>query len=332
MEHLQSKEILVSGLKPSGDIHIGNYVGAITQWVELQHKHPSYVFIADLHAITEPQKPKELTRQIIETAASYLALGVHPEKSTFFVQSHVPEHTQLMWILSTIAAMGDLERMVVYKEKVQEGKEALAGLFTYPILMAADILLYKASHVPVGEDQRQHVELARELARRFNARFGEIFPLPDPLFPSVGARIMSLQDPKKKMSKSHGPQTYVGLFDEPDIIRKKIKSAVTDSGKDIIFDEKKKPALANLMSLYHLFSGLTYKEIEQEFAGKGYGIFKEALGELLVSNLSPMQERRKEILEDKDTLLRILENGRDKAREAASRTLTEVYARVGLVD
>ena len=330
MKESPHKETLVSGLKPSGEIHIGNYLGAIKQWVELQDTHPSYFFVADVNAITEPQKPKDLRNQIIEAAATYLALGIDPKKSVFFIQSHVPKHAELMWILNTIASMGDLERMVVYKEKVAEGKEALAGLFSYPILMAADILLYKASWVPVGEDQRQHVELTRELARRFNSRFGEVFPLPKPLFPKVGARVMSLQDPSKKMSKSHGTTTYIGLFDAPDVIRKKIKSAVTDSGSQIVYDPERKPAVANLLSLYHLFSGLTFKEIEKEFAGKGYGDFKLALADLLVANLSPIQEQRKEILEDQGHLISILKDGAERANAVAAKTLDEVYTKVGL--
>ncbi|OGZ45209.1 MAG: tryptophan--tRNA ligase [Candidatus Ryanbacteria bacterium RIFCSPHIGHO2_02_FULL_48_12] len=330
MEQHVSKQIMVSGLKPSGEIHLGNYLGAVKQWVELQDMHPSYFFVADLHAITEPQKPKDLHAQIIETAATYLALGIDPKKSVFFIQSHVPQHTELMWILNTITSMGDLERMVVYKEKISEGKEALAGLFAYPVLMAADIILYKAAHVPVGEDQRQHVELTRELARRFNTRFGNVFPLPKPLLPKVGARIMSLQDPSKKMSKSHGAATYIGLFDAPDVIRKKIKSAVTDSGSEIIYSPEKKPAVANLMTLYHLYSGLTFSEIEKEFAGKGYGDFKVALAELLISNLSPIQDERAAILADKNRLLTVLRDGGERASATAAKTLDEVYAKVGL--
>lgn len=327
-----NKKVILSGLKPSGEIHIGNYLGAIQQWVDLQGKYPSYFFIADLHAITEPQQPKDLRRQILETAAAYLALGVDHKKTVFFVQSHVPEHTQLMWILNTITSMGDLERMVAYKEKVAEGKETLAGLFTYPVLMAADILLYKPTHVPVGGDQRQHVELTRELARRFNTRFGDVFPLPKEFLDENGTRkrIMSLQDPAKKMSKSHGTQTYIGVFDPPEVIRKKIKSAVTDSGTEVIYQLEKSPAISNLISIYQFFSQKAFGQIEYEFVNKGYGEFKTALADLLVEKLAPIQDKHRELLKNRDQLLTILKDGAERARAVASKTLAEVYEKVGL--
>ena len=320
----------MSGVKPSGELHIGNYLGAVKQWVDLQSRYSSYIFIADLHAITEPQKPENLSSQTLELAADYIALGIDPEKSVFFVQSQVAEHTQLMWILNTITAMGDLERMIEYKEKISEGKEALAGLFTYPILIASDILLYKPTVVPVGEDQRQHVELTRELARRFNKRFGEVFPLPKELVLKEGGRIMSLQEPSKKMSKSHGKLSYIAISDSGDQIRKKIKSAVTDSGSEIVFDKEKKPALANLLTIYHRFSDLDIDTIEKEFANTSYKDFKEALAEVVVEKLKPVQEKRSELLENKQKLIDILGEGSAKAREKASATLKEVYEKVGL--
>lgn len=324
------KKILLSGAKPSGELHIGNYLGAIKQWVALQDTHETYVPIVDLHALTEPQDPTKLRTQILETAADYIALGLKQEKAAIFLQSAVPEHTQLMWILGTITSMGDLERMVVYKEKIEEGKQALAGLFTYPVLMAADILLYKPSVVPVGEDQRQHVELTRTIARKFNRRFGQTFQLPKELHPEAGKKILSLQDPTKKMSKSHSVMSYIAIADAPDKIRQKIKIAVTDSGSAIKFDPITKPAVSNLIVIYHLFSGTAIKEIEEQFENSGYKKFKEALAELVVEKLKPVQEKRHELLENKDMLTAILNDGATRAHTKASETLKEVYEKVGL--
>ena len=327
----QKKPILLSGAKPSGELHIGNYIGAIKQWIALQTTHETYVPIVDLHALTEPQDPKKLREQILTTAADYVALGLDPQKAAIFLQSAVPEHTQLMWILNTITSMGDLERMIVYKEKIAEGKQALAGLFTYPVLMAADILLYKPSVVPVGEDQRQHVELTRTIARKFNKRFGQTFPIPKELHPEAGKKILSLQDPTKKMSKSHSALSYIAIGDSPEKIRQKIKSAVTDSGNAIKYDPITKPAISNLMTIYAAFSGKEFKEIEKEFANVSYKDFKETLAELVVEKLKPVQEKRKELLENKEQLLGILEEGAAKARAKASETLKEVYEKVGLI-
>ncbi|TSC78652.1 MAG: tryptophanyl-tRNA synthetase [Parcubacteria group bacterium Gr01-1014_29] len=324
------KKVLLSGAKPSGELHIGNYLGAIKQWVALQDTHETYVPIVDLHALTEPQDPEKLREQIMTTAADYIALGLDPTKVTIFLQSAVPEHTQLMWILNTITSMGDLERMVVYKEKLAEGKQALAGLFTYPVLMAADILLYKPTVVPVGEDQRQHLELARELARKFNKRFGQTFPTPKAFHAETGKKILSLQDPKKKMSKSHGGMSYIAIADAPDKIRQKIKIAVTDSGSAIKFDPITKPAVSNLIVIYHLFSGTAIKDIEEKFKNSGYKKFKEVLAELVVAKLKPVQEKRHELLENKYALVAILNDGAEKARQKASETLKEVYEKVGL--
>lgn len=321
----------MSGAKPSGELHIGNYLGAIKQWVNLQDTHETYVPIVDLHALTEPQEPEKLREQILTAAADYLALGLNPEKAAVFLQSALPEHTQLMWILNTLTSMGDLERMVVYKEKIAEGKQALAGLFTYPVLMAADILLYKPSVVPVGEDQRQHVELTRTIARKFNKRFGQTFPIPKELHPEAGKKILSLQDPTKKMSKSHGTMSYIAVADSSEKIRQKIKSAVTDSGSAIKYDPITKPAVSNLITIYSAFSGKELKEIEKEFASLSYKDFKEALSEIVVEKLQPVQEKRKELLEDKQRLVNILEEGAQKARKRASETLKEVYEKIGLI-
>ena len=330
MEKNKIKPILLSGAKPSGETHIGNYTGAIKQWTQLQDTHETYVPIVDLHALTEPQDPKKLREQIFTTAADYVALGLDPTKAAIFLQSAVSEHTQLMWILNTLTSMGDLERMVVYKEKIAEGKQALAGLFTYPVLMAADILLYKPHVVPVGEDQRQHVELTRTIARKFNKRFGQTFPIPKELHPEAGKKILSLQDPTKKMSKSHGALSYIAIGDSPEKIRQKIKSAVTDSGSAIKYDYITKPAISNLMTIYSAFSGKEFKEIEKEFEHTSYKDFKEALAELVVEKLKPVQEKRKELLENKEKLISVLEEGAAKARMKASETLKEVYGKVGL--
>lgn len=324
------KKVLLSGAKPSGELHIGNYLGAIKQWIQLQDTHETYVPIVDLHALTEPQDPAKLREQIITTAADYVALGLDPAKAIMFLQSAVPEHTQLMWILNTITSVGDLERMVVYKEKLAEGKQALAGLFTYPVLMAADILLYKPTVVPVGEDQRQHVELTRTIARKFNKRFGQTFPMPKELHPEAGKKILSLQDPTKKMSKSHGVMSYIAIADAPEKIRQKIKTAVTDSGSAIKYDPITKPAISNLITIYSTFSGKDFHNIEKEFANKGYKEFKEALAELVIEKLRPVQEKRKELLESKSKLIGILEEGAVRANTRASETLKEVFEKVGL--
>lgn len=332
MEHEthNKKNVLLSGAKPSGELHIGNYIGAIKQWVALQETHETYVPIVDLHALTEPQDPARLREQTLSAAADYVALGINPESSAIFLQSAVSEHTQLMWILSTISAMGELERMVVYKEKLEEGKPANAGLFTYPILMAADILLYKPNIVPVGEDQRQHLEFTRTLARKFNKRFGQTFPLPKEYKLDAGKKILSLQDPTKKMSKSHGAMSYIAIADAPEKIRQKIKTAVTDSGSAIKYDPVTKPAISNLMTIYAAFSGKEFRAIEKEFTNTSYKDFKEAIAELVVRVLKPVQEKRKELLENKSKLITILEEGALRASIRASETLKEVYEKVGL--
>ncbi len=324
------KPVLLSGAKPSGELHIGNYIGAIRQWISLQDSHETYVPIVDLHALTEPQDPAHLRAHSREAAADYIALGLDPSKAAIFLQSAVPAHTQLMWILATLSAMGELERMVVYKEKLEEGKPANAGLFSYPILMAADILLYKPAIVPVGEDQRQHVEFTRTLARKFNKRFGQTFPIPKELKLDIGKKILSLQDPTKKMSKSHGGMSYIAIADPPEKIRQKIAAAVTDSGNAIIYDPVTKPAISNLLAIYHAFSGKELGVLEQNFEKLNYKQFKEALVELLIEKLQPVQEKRKELLENSRLLPKILEEGAEKANKKASETLQEVHEKIGL--
>jgi tryptophanyl-tRNA synthetase len=309
---------------------LGNYFGAINQLVELQKKNECFLFVADLHALTVPQKPNDLRKQILDSVANYLALGINPKKCLLFIQSQIPAHAELAWILDTLTPLGELERMTQFKEKVEKQKSNInAGLFTYPILMAADILLYQSDVVPVGEDQVQHLELARTIARKFNSRFGKTFKEPKSQLPKSGARIMALTDPKQKMSKSLGLESYIGLFDKPGDIERKIKHAVTDSGREIKYDEKNKPAISNLLSIYSLVSGKTVKALEKEFKGKGYAEFKKSFAREINKFLEPFRGKRKKI-NDKE-VLKILENGRKKAAAIAETTLKEVKEKVGLL-
>jgi tryptophanyl-tRNA synthetase len=324
---------LVSGIRPSGELTIANYLGALKQWLELQNQYESYFFIADLHALTTPYEPKQFSKTILETLSLYLALGLDPKRSVVFLQSHIPEHTELAWLFSTFTPVGELERMTQYKDKVREGAPAMAGLLSYPVLMAADILLYKANVVPVGEDQIQHIELTREIAKRFNKRFGQIFPLPRPILPPEGAaRIRSLQNPEKKMSKSDAdPNGAIMLLDTPEEIRRKIKIAVTDSGKEIIYDPKKKPAISNLLVIAAGFSGKSIAELEKEFKGRGYAEFKTYLSDILISKLKPIQEKFSKLLKNPDELKRILDDGKKRSRVIAASTLLEVKQKMGLL-
>ncbi|HCI05524.1 MAG: Tryptophan-tRNA ligase [Parcubacteria group bacterium GW2011_GWC1_45_9] len=323
---------IVSGIRPSGQLTIANYLGAIKQFIELQEKHEGYFFIADLHAITTPYEPKELKNAVLSAFALYLALGLDSEKSTIFLQSQLPEHSELAWILETIAPLGELERMTQYKEKKQEGSPANAGLFLYPVLMAADILLYKPQAVPVGEDQIQHVEMTRSLAEKFNSKFGNVFPLPEPLvLGKNSARIKSLQNPDKKMSKSdEDPDGAILLLDSPQEIKRKIKKAVTDSGKEIVFDLKKKPAVANLLTIFSGYSGKEIKQLEKEFSGKTYAEFKNSLAELLTEKLKPIKTEFERLMKDESFLIRLLTQGSAKAQKVASKTLEEVKEKTGL--
>ncbi len=329
-EHMQ--DLVFSGVQPTSGLHIGNYIGALKQWIELQHRYPCLFCIVDLHAITVPQEPAELRKNILEAAATYLAIGVNPERSTIYVQSEVPEHTELSWILSTIAKIGQMERMTQYKDKSQKyGDKVGLGLFSYPVLMAADILLYDTTVVPVGDDQMQHIELARDLADRFNHHFGPTFTLPEIYVQKHGARIMSLQDASKKMSKSDVSElSKITLTDNADTIRKKIMKAVTDTEPGVTFDIEKKPAVANLVTIYHQLSGKTLEEIETEFAGKGYGDFKKALAELVVSEIEPISKKIHSYLQDPAELTRVLNTGRNRAHEIASQKMKLVRDRVGL--
>ena len=324
------KKRIFSGAQPTGNLHIGNYLGALKNWVALQDEYESFFCIVNLHAVTLPQNPETLKQKTLDLARIYLASGINPDQSTVFIQSDVSEHAELAWILSTIARMGELERMTQFKDKGKGNAErAGVGLFTYPVLMASDILLYQTNLVPVGQDQKQHLELTRDLAERFNRDFGETFVVPEPFIPPVGANILSLQDPTKKMSKSdENANGAIFLLDDADTILKKFKKAVTDSGTEITFDETR-PAIKNLLTIYQLMTGKTAEECEANFIGKGYGHFKTETSEAVIEFLKPFQQRVKDY-SDED-LKNILKTGAGKARKIARETLTDVYAKMGIV-
>jgi len=323
---------VLSGIQPTGSIHIGNYLGAIKQWIELQKKNDCVFLIVDLHSLTIPYNPKEFQKNILEAAIAYLAAGVNPEKSIFFVQSQVKEHAELCWFLNTVTPIGDLQRMTQYKDKSKRFKDNInAGLLDYPVLQAADILLYKTEIVPVGKDQVQHIELARTIARKFNQKFGKTFVEPKTMLSKEGAKILSLNNPKKKMSKSSGPQSYVSLFDEPDAIKKKIMSAVTDTGKTIKYSPKAKPGISNLLTIYSLFSEKGIKQLEKEFKGKGYAHLKKSLAELLITELEPFRKKKKELLSREVYVRAILSQGAKRARLIAENTVKETKKKMGLI-
>lgn len=320
-----------SGIQPTSDLHIGNYSGAIKQWVDLQNKADCIFCVVDWHAITVPYEPKTFQRKIKEVAAVYLAAGINPEKSIIFVQSQVKEHAELAWLLNTITPLGDLTRMTQFKEKgAKNAKNICAGLLNYPVLMAADILLYKTDVVPVGEDQKQHVELTREIAKRFNARFGDVFKIPEVSLSKIGARVMSLTEPLKKMSKSDKPESRIGLFDTPEQIKKKVASSTTDSGKEIKYNLNEKPGISNLLTIYSLFSEKPIKEIEKEFQHKGYQEFKASLGELLIEKLAPFRNKKSEFGNNPTAIDKILASGASKAEKIAKETMKKVRQAMGL--
>jgi tryptophanyl-tRNA synthetase len=326
------KSLCFSGIQPSNVLHIGNYIGALKQWVEMQHRFPCYFCIVDLHAITAQQDPKDLRENVLNAAATYLAVGIDPKRSHMFIQSEVQEHTELSWILSTITKITELERMTQFKDKSKKrGENVGAGLLTYPALMAADILLYDTTVVPVGEDQMQHLEITRTIARRFNQLFGETFAIPQALVQQTGARIMALDDPSVKMSKSaSSPMNFIALSDDDDTIRKKIMRAVTDSGKNITYDPEKKPAVANLLTIYHHMTGMTMKDLEKEFAGKGYGDLKKGLAEAVIAHIGPLRDKIISYRKDPAELMCVLDKGRDAAKEIAVAKMKVVRERVGL--
>jgi tryptophanyl-tRNA synthetase len=325
------KKRVFSGIQPTGNIHIGNYLGAIKYWVAMQEKYDNVFCIVDLHAITVPQEPEDLNAKIREVTGLLLAAGIDHERSIVFVQSHISAHSELAWILNCFIPMGWMQRMTQFKEKSQKQKEQVSvGLFDYPALMAADILLYRTDVVPVGEDQKQHVELARDTAQRFNSIYGETFTLPEPLIPDVGARIMGLDDPTRKMSKSEDtPGHAINLLDPPDAIRSKIMRATTDSLREIRFDESR-PGINNLLTIYQTFTGQKKQEIEARFEGKGYGDFKKSLAEVVIEGLRPLQERYRELTAEPGHIDSILREGAAKSRPLAEKTLAEVKKRVGL--
>ncbi|WP_025688415.1 tryptophan--tRNA ligase [Paenibacillus zanthoxyli] len=322
---------VLSGIQPSGSLTLGNYIGAMKNFVKLQEEYECYFMVVDLHAVTVPQEPASLREQSEAVAALFIAAGIDPARSNVYLQSHVPQHAELCWLMTTLTSMGELERMTQFKDK-SSGKDTVgAGLFVYPALMAADILVYNADLVPVGEDQKQHLELTRDLAGRFNHRYGEFFTIPEPYIPKVGARIMSLDDGTKKMSKSNpNAGSYIALLDPPDVIRKKISRATTDSGREVVYDPANKPEISNLMSIYAECSGLSLAEITGRYEGQMYGGFKKDLAEVVVAALEPLQERYHEI-RSSGAITDILASGAERARAVASVTLQGVKDRMGFL-
>ncbi|MCQ1950967.1 MULTISPECIES: tryptophan--tRNA ligase [Arthrobacter] len=334
-ESSSSRRRILSGMQPSADsLHLGNYLGALVNWVRLQDEYDAYFFIPDLHAITVPQDPEDLRKRTRVTAAQYIAGGVDVDKATLFVQSQVPEHAQLAWVLNCLTGFGEASRMTQFKDKQQRfgSDSASVGLFTYPILQVADILLYQPHGVPVGEDQRQHVELSRDLAKRFNTRFGDTFVVPEVFIQKEAAKIYDLQNPSAKMSKSAAsPAGLINLLDEDKVIAKRIKSAVTDDGSEIRFDRDAKPGISNLLSIYSLISGRSVETLEKEYEGKMYGHLKVDLAEVVTEHIRPIRERALHLLDDPAELDRLLAVGAAKARESASVTLADVYNKVGFL-
>ncbi|WP_138734833.1 tryptophan--tRNA ligase [Modestobacter excelsi] len=334
MEGVPAPRVL-SGIQPTADsFHLGNLLGALKQWVALQDDHDAFYCVVDLHAITlEQPDPAVLRRRTLVSAAQLLALGVDPARSALFVQSHVPEHTQLSWVLQCLTGFGEAGRMTQFKDKsTREGTSATSvGLFTYPVLQAADILLYQAQRVPVGEDQRQHLELTRDLATRFNSRYGDTFVRPEAYIPPGAAKVLDLQSPDKKMSKSLPPAGCINLLDDPRVTAKKIRSAVTDTGREVVADPVEKPGVTNLLTIHAALSGQTVPQLEAHFAGRGYGDLKKELAEVVTDALAPVQARTAELMADTAELERVLAAGAARAREVAATTLAAVYDRVGFL-
>ena len=327
-----NKKTILSGIQPSGNLCIGNYLGALKQWKQMQNDYESIFLIVDLHSITTNQIPSDLRNRCLSFAAQYIACGIDPEKSNIIIQSHVPQHTELMWVLSCLTYQGELSRMTQYKSKSKNLKNINAGLFTYPILMAADILLYQADLVPVGSDQKQHLELSRDIALRFNNKYSETFKIPESFIPETGSRIMSLQSPDDKMSKSDDNlNNIIALLDEPNIIKKKINRAVTDSGSEIVFDNKNKAGLSNLINIYKSLSNESISDIEKKYQGKMYSDFKQDLSNLIIETLKPIKLEYDKLIKDKDYLLTILKNGSEFGYKKSQKTLSKVYRKVGFI-
>jgi len=323
---------ILSGIQPTGQLHIGNYLGATRNWTELQLNHDCFFMIADLHALTASQDPKEFAGTTLAKFVELLAVGLNPEKCVIFVQSQIKEHTELAWILSTLTPLGELERMTQFKDKAKKYDTNInAGLLTYPTLMAADILVYKAQGVPVGKDQTQHLELTRTLAKKFNSLYGKVFPEPETLLVKEGAKIMSLLDPQKKMSKSDTPESSIGIFEEAQSIQKKIQKAVTDAGKEIKYDPVKKPGISNLLTIYSLFSDESLSQAEKRFKGKEYSVFKKALADLLVKKLTPLRKKKEDLNSRELYVKEILHHGEERAQSIAKATMEEVRDKVGLL-
>jgi len=323
---------IFSGIRSSGDKTLGNYSGGFRQYVSTQEQGDAFFCVVDLHSITTPFEPEVLHESTLSVGAWLFATGLDPERSTVFVQSHVKAHAEAAWLLSSVASFGELRRMTQFKEKAEEQEFVSAGLLNYPVLMAGDILLYQADVVPIGDDQRQHLELSRNIAERFNGRFGETFKVPEGVFPDEGARIKNLQEPERLMSTTRGaPQGVVRMIDEPDVVRKKFKTAVTDSGTDVRHDPEEKAGVSNLIEIMAVATGTSIDEIESQFDGQGYGQFKEAVAEAVVELLVPIQERYQELRADEDELRRLLSVGAEKARQASAPTLEAMYERMGFV-
>jgi tryptophanyl-tRNA synthetase len=330
-----SKKRVLSGIQPTHDsFHLGNYLGAIKQWAQLQEENDAFYCVVDLHALTVETDPKLLQKRTLLSAAQLIAIGLDPNKCTLFIQSHVPAHNQLAWVLECMTGFGEAGRMTQFKDKSQKGgaDRTNVGLFTYPILQAADILLYQADLVPVGEDQRQHIELTRDLGQRFNNRYSEVFNIPQAQIIKALAKINDLQDPNSKMSKSAASMSgVIELLDSSDVILKKFKSSVTDAGKEVKYDEKSKPGISNLLTIHSAFSGKSITEVENEFSDKGYGDFKTAVADVVNSELAPIREKTATLMQDPAELMRILKIGGEKANQVASETLKKVYGAIGLV-
>ncbi len=328
----QSKPVLLSGIQPSGHLTIGHYAGAIANWVKMQQEHECLFMLADLHTLTVRQNPQQLRERCYDVLALYIANGIDPEKNTLFIQSHVPAHTQLAWILNCFIHVGELNRMTQFKDKSkQHAANINAGLFNYPVLMAADILLYGTKQVPVGEDQKQHLELTRDVALRFNHYYGDIFTIPQPYIPPQGARIMSLQDPTQKMSKSDpNENSYIALLDPPEVILNKLKRAVTDSGNEIC-QHPDKPGISNLLTLLTILTGQTLAQLEAQYKNTGYGKFKTDVAEAVIEHLKPIQQKYKSWREDETALRQVLAKGAEQARKKAQPMLDQVYDALGLI-
>ncbi len=330
---MEEKKRILSGIKPSGELTLGSYLGAIKNWVELSSEYECFYMMADMHAITVRQNPAELRRRTLLQLAQYIACGLDPKENTIFIQSHVPAHAELSWVLSCYTMFGELSRMTQFKDKSAKNATNInAGLFTYPVLMAADILIYQADLVPVGEDQKQHVELTRDIAARFNGVYGDVFTMPEPFIPKTGARIMSLQEPENKMSKSEQDNGgCVCLLDKPETIMKAFKRAVTDSDTCVRYDPENKPGISNLMQIYSVITGKSFSEIEDAFAGAGYGVFKTTVGEAVVELLRPVREEAERLFADKAYLESVYKDGAERAAYVADKTVRKVYKKVGFV-